>query len=345
MASQPSKSHLAYSPGHVPAHATERLRLMKSPSESKAPSAALVGGLCYLVSSLVWGLNIPLTSRLFSTFDPYWLAVLRLSIASTILGALVAASSSVSQLRSPIPHWRVLTMSLCVSCFFVFFNLGLRYTNPITAAAIMAGSPVYGAVVFRWMNRSPLEKGFWGAAALTIIGAVIAIYGKADATSQSLHLQGGEPLIVLSFFAWTAYSILAQRWFTPATSQLRRTFLTSAYAVPWLIVWWLLAQAVGLTGAPNLEPSAEAITNLLITAALSSALGAVAWNNGVARLGINAGVMWQNTVPVFAVLISLLVFSVRPLPEQVIGGLVVLAGVLYMQWQRMRTTRATMVKH
>jgi drug/metabolite transporter (DMT)-like permease len=54
--------------------------------------------------------------------------------------------------------------------------------------------------------------------------------------------------------------------------------------------------------------------------------------------------MWQNTVPVFAVLISLLVFSVRPLPEQVIGGLVVLAGVLYMQWQRMRTTRAALVK-
>jgi drug/metabolite transporter (DMT)-like permease len=73
-------------------------------------------------------------------------------------------------------------------------------------------------------------------------------------------------------------------------------------------------------------------------------LGAVAWNTGVARLGINAGVMWQNTVPVFAVLISLLVFSVIPLPEQIVGGLVVLAGVLYMQWQRMRTSRAAMLK-
>jgi drug/metabolite transporter (DMT)-like permease len=344
MASRSSESRLAYSPGHAPVNATERLRSMNPSPASGAPSAALVGGLCYLVSSLVWGLNIPLTSRLFSSFDPYWLALLRLAIASTILGSLVAASSSLSQLRSPIPLWRVLVMSLCVSCFFVFFNLGLRYTNPITAAAIMAGSPVYGAVVFRWMNRSPLEKGFWGAAALTIIGAGIAIYGKADNTSQSLSLQGGEPLIVLSFFAWTAYSILAQRWFTPETSQLRRTFLTSAYAVPWLFVWWVLARAVGLIGAPNLNPSAEAITNLLITAALSSALGAVAWNTGVARLGINAGVMWQNTVPVFAVLISLLVFSVIPLPEQVIGGLVVLAGVLYMQWQRMRTSRAAMVR-
>lgn len=45
-------------------------------------------------------------------------------------------------------------------------------------------------------------------------------------------------------------------------------------------------------------------------------------------------------VPVFAVLISLLFFGVQPLAEQLIGGAVVLAGVLYMQWQRARNTRA-----
>ena len=41
-------------------------------------------------------------------------------------------------------------------------------------------------------------------------------------------------------------------------------------------------------------------------------------------------------VPVFAVLLSMLLFGVSPLAEQVIGGAVVLAGVLYMQWQRVR---------
>jgi len=46
--------------------------------------------------------------------------------------------------------------------------------------------------------------------------------------------------------------------------------------------------------------------------------------------------LWQNTVPVFAVLIAMLLFGVQPLAEQLIGGTVVLAGVLYMQWQRVR---------
>jgi drug/metabolite transporter (DMT)-like permease len=40
------------------------------------------------------------------------------------------------------------------------------------------------------------------------------------------------------------------------------------------------------------------------------------------------------------VLISLVFFGVRPLFEQVLGGALVLGGVLYMQWNRMREQRA-----
>jgi drug/metabolite transporter (DMT)-like permease len=36
------------------------------------------------------------------------------------------------------------------------------------------------------------------------------------------------------------------------------------------------------------------------------------------------------------VLISLIFFGVMPLPEQVLGGVIVLAGVLYMQWHKLR---------
>lgn len=309
------------------------------PSRS-ATSGALIGASCYLLACLFWGLNIPLTATLFTTFDAFWLALLRLSIATLILALWVAATLGPQQLRSPIPWARVMIMSGCVSAFFILYNIGLLYTNTITAAAIMAGSPVYGAIVFRVMTRAPLERGFWGAALLTVVGAIVAIQGRASATGQSVALGGGEPFIVISFMAWAVYSILAVRWFPPQTPQLSRTFLTSLCAIPWLALWWLLARLAGLAGPPNLHPDATALSYLLITAVFSTTLGNVLWNNGVARLGINAGMMWQNTVPVFAVLISLIFFGVRPLLEQVLGGALVLAGVLFMQWHKMREARA-----
>jgi drug/metabolite transporter (DMT)-like permease len=200
------------------------------------------------------------------------------------------------------------------------------------------------AVVSRLMTGARLERGFWGATALTLIGAGIAISGRARAATEAgaaapaglFSLQGGEILVVLGICSWTAYSILAQRWFEAGTPQLRRTFLTTVGALPWLFFFWACARVVGLVGPPNLHPGTVPVLQLLVAAVFCTGLATVAWNVGVSRLGIQTGGLWQNTVPVFAVLIAMLFFGVQPLPEQLIGGAVVLAGVLYMQWQRMR---------
>jgi drug/metabolite transporter (DMT)-like permease len=206
-------------------------------------------------------------------------------------------------------------------------------------AAISAGSPVYVAVVSRLMTGAPLERGFWGATVLTLLGAGIAIWGQARAGiggDRAFGLGGGELLVVLGICSWTAYSILAQRWFEPGTPQLRRTFLTTVGALPWLLFFWACARATGLARPPNLQPGPVPLLQLGVAAVFCTGLATVAWNIGVSRLGIQSGGLWQNTVPVFAVLISLLFFGVPPLAEQLVGGAVVLAGVLYMQWQRLR---------
>jgi drug/metabolite transporter (DMT)-like permease len=218
----------------------------------------------------------------------------------------------------------------------------------MTVAALSAGSPVYVAVVSRLMTGARLERGFWGATALTLIGAGIAVTGRAKAglpvggalAGAPFSPRGGELLVVLGICSWTAYSILAQRWFAPATPQLRRTYLTTIGALPWLLLFWAGARASGLAGPPNLQPAPLPMLQLLGAAVFCTALATVAWNTGVNRLGIQTGGLWQNMVPVFAVLISLLFFGVQPLAEQLVGGAVVLAGVLYMQWQRSRGARA-----
>ncbi|OGA99202.1 MAG: hypothetical protein A3E25_07785 [Burkholderiales bacterium RIFCSPHIGHO2_12_FULL_69_20] len=320
-----------------------------------ARRAALIGTGGYLVASVLWGLNLPLSAALLKHFDPFWVSPLRYVVATVLLGGMVAVSVGPRQLRSPIPLWRVAVLSLCVAGFLVLYNLGLYRTHPMTVAALSAGSPVYVAVVSRLMTGARLERGFWGATALTLIGAGIAVTGRAQAGTPggasggatfgaAFSLQGGELLVVLAICSWTVYSILAQRWFTPGTGQLQRTYLTTIGALPWLLLFWAGARATGLVGAPNLSPAPLPVMQLLVAAVFCTALATVAWNTGVSRLGIQTGGLWQNMVPVFAVLISLLFFGVQPLAEQLIGGAVVLAGVLYMQWQRARTARALLAK-
>lgn len=311
-----------------------------------ARRAALMGTAGYLVASVLWGMNLPLSAALLKHFDPFWVSPLRYAVATVLLGGLLVVTLGPRQLRSPIPLWRVAVLSLCVAGFLVLYNLGLYHTHPMTVAALSAGSPVYVAVVSRLMTGARLERGFWGATALTLIGAGIAISGRSQAVAAAggvpaawFSLQGGELLVVLGICSWTAYSILAQRWFAPDTPQLRRTYLTTIGALPWLLLCWAGARASGLVGPPNLNPAPLPMIQLLVAAVFCTALATVAWNTGVNRLGIQTGGLWQNMVPVFAVLISLLFFGVQPLAEQLVGGAVVLAGVLYMQGQRARTAR------
>jgi drug/metabolite transporter (DMT)-like permease len=107
-----------------------------------------------------------------------------------------------------------------------------------------------------------------------------------------------------------------------------------AGAIPGWLIAWVLARSLGLVGAPNPQPSTADLVDVLVGALFCSAVATVAWNTGVARLGIQTGAIWQNTVPVFAVLITVVFFGLVPSAAQVLGRAVVLAGGLWMQWQK-----------
>jgi drug/metabolite transporter (DMT)-like permease len=290
----------------------------------------------YLVASLLWGLNIPMMDRLLRAFDPFWLAPCRQLVAAAVLGLWVWATLGRAQLASPLALWRVAVMSAAVAGFLVLFNLGLKTSSPINTAAVMAGSPVYVAVVSRLMTGARLQRGFWGATLLTLLGAGLALQGRLQGGTLQAW-RGGELLIVGAVASWTVYTLLSQRWFAADVPQLRRTWLTTVGAVPWLLGVWVLARAGGWVGPPRLDATPAQWTYLAGNAALCAAVATVAWNHGVARLGIQSGAVWQNMVPVFAVLISLLFFGVVPTLAQVAGGLVVMSGVLWMQWHRRRS--------
>jgi drug/metabolite transporter (DMT)-like permease len=303
---------------------------MNAPS---GPRAALIGFAAFLVTAMFWGANIPVTAVLFRTFDPYWMQVWRVSIGALALAAIVAATQGGRALAIPISFGRFVMLGLGISLFLLVYNVGLRYTNAITAAAVMVGSPVYTALFLRAFNGTPFDKGFWVAALLTAIGGTIAVLGRPGAGGQSFALQGGEPLIALSIIFWALYSLGAQKWFEPSETQIRRTYVSTLSAVGCSVVLWGLCRLAGIAGPPNTEPGAEAVAMLVTIAVLATAVGGVTWNIGVSRLGIAAGSLWQNAVPVFAVLISM-AFGIHPTGQQILGGVIVMAGVAYMQWRK-----------
>ena len=87
-------------------------------------SPRLQGSVSYLVATVLWGLNISLTDILLDTWDPYFLSVLRVGLATIAFVAI----ASVCRSKLPIVQIVKIPGLLTTSAFFAIF-ISVSYTH------------------------------------------------------------------------------------------------------------------------------------------------------------------------------------------------------------------------
>ncbi len=291
--------------------------------------------MAYLLAAVLWGVNISLTAILLDTWDPYFLSVLRVAVATVTFMVVAGFSSAPIPLTEIVKPLSLFRTSGYFAVFILLYNMGLHFSDPVTAAAVMAGTPVYAAVTLAFASKRALDPGFSVAATLTVIGSLIALASRWDGLSGGGQ-SAGALLILASYIFWNLFTLGVQQEFDPKSSQLQRTLLVFVCATFWLFAGWAALRWANIAPTANLNPNSKDVGILLLCAVLITAGGAFFWNIGVSRLGLAIGSLWQNMVPVFGVVIAALIGFI-PSIGQIIGGAIVLTGVLWMQWQRRPT--------
>jgi drug/metabolite transporter (DMT)-like permease len=282
-----------------------------------------------------WGANVPVTKVMLGHFDLIPMSAIRTASGAIILAVLLAAVEGVRSLRIDVGLGRFLLLGLMVSGFFVFYTLGLLFSNPIAAAAVGVAGPLVAATTVRLVTGARFDPGFGTALCLTLLGGAILVSGSF-LDRGSVTLGGGEIILLASNALWTLYSLKAQAWFDRA-SQLHRTYVASLSAMGWTVLVSVVLIALGWTRSPFAVSDPWVWTQLLAVAVFASALGGYFWNVGASRLGVAIASLWVNLVPFFAVLWSM-AYGFMPNAYQIVGGLVALSGVVYMQWRKLQTT-------
>jgi drug/metabolite transporter (DMT)-like permease len=282
-----------------------------------------------------WGANVPVTKVMLLHYDLVPMAALRTVAATLCLALLLALVEGGRSLRIDIDAGRFLLLGLMMASFYGVYALGLYYSNPITAAAVQVAGPLVSAATVRMVTGHRFDPGFGVALVLTLLGGTIlassSLFGRGRVT-----FGGGEIIVLLSNALWTLYSIKAQDWFERA-SQLHRAYVASLSAMGWLIAASLLVVTFGWSRSPFGVSDAWVWTQLIVVAILASGLGGYSWNVGASRLGVAVASLWVNLVPFFAVLWAM-AYGFWPNLYQVVGGLVALSGVVYMQGRKLRST-------
>lgn len=281
-----------------------------------------------------WGANVPISKVMLDHFDLIPMSAIRTFVAGMILAGLLVLLEGPTALRVGLRARRFALLGLMMGGFFVVYTLGIQFSNPITAAAVAVAGPLVSATTVRLVTGLRFDPGFPVALVLTLLGGAI-LASSTLMGSGAVTFGGGEIIVLLSNSIWTLYSIKAQAWFDRA-SQLHRTYVASVSAFGWMLLLSLILIAFGWSRSPLAVTDGWVWAQLLTVALFASGLGGYFWNIGASRLGIAVASLWVNLVPFFAVLWSM-AYGFVPNLYQILGGLVALSGVVYMQWRRLQT--------
>jgi drug/metabolite transporter (DMT)-like permease len=284
-----------------------------------------------------WGANVPVSKVMLAHFDLIPMSAIRTAVAGAALGLLLLVVEGAKALRIDLDFRRFALLGLMVGGFFAVYTLGLQFSNPITAATVAVAGPLVSAVTVRLVTGLRFDPGFPVALALTLLGGAILVSSTLIGSNGPVTFGGGEIVVLLSNSIWTLYSLKAQAWFDRA-SQLHRAYVASLSAFGWTTLLSVVLIALGWSRSPLAVTDGWAWAQLVGIALVASSLGSYFWNIGASRLGVAVASLWVNLVPFFAVLWSM-AYGFMPNAYQIVGGLVALSGVVYMQWRKLGAPR------
>jgi drug/metabolite transporter (DMT)-like permease len=296
------------------------------------------GGL--LFTALIWGSMTPLLKVLTDVMDVWLLAALRYVLSLPVLGlCLLLPRIAPRPAPKKLRVGQLAVLGLAMTTFSVLYTIGVRHSHPVTAIVVLNFGPVISVVMARVMLGTRVAPGFPVALGLALLGGLLVIYGTPGAHERGLALEGGEPLLVIGQICWQWYSVRAQQWLGDR-GQIGLSAITSAVATLWMTAGYLAMWRMGVAGGPPATLAWHHVAYLVWICVFGVSVTILLWNVGVSRVGLAVASLHMNATPVFAVLTAAAI-GLPPTTWQIAGGLLVLAGIVYMQLLQFRRARAS----
>jgi drug/metabolite transporter (DMT)-like permease len=204
-------------------------------------------------------------------------------------------------------------------------SLAIHVSDGNSVAILTTANPIIAIVIARIVQHLTLARGLIVGTGLAVLGGLIAVLGSGGSLQG---FRGGELLIIIGSAIWTWYTIATMRWLA-GVSQIAISALS---LLPVGLFLPLVVAFCAATGLTEIRMTTDPASLLLVayTGLVSNGIGNLLWFYGCSRVGVPVASLFQNLMPIAAVLVSLL-FGREPTWAQIAGGAVILAGVLHAQ--------------
>ena len=248
---------------------------------------------------MIWSASFGLFKSQLTSIDPSLTAFLRLAIAFVAFLPLLRAKKLPRNAR-----WAYFMIGVVeYGLMYLFLNRSFQYLDGWQIALMTLFTPFYIVIIDSfWKKR--VDVTFLAAAAIAVVGAMIAIYKKGCVPPESLT---GCLFVQLSDISFALGQLLYRRVRKnhPEVSDARLYALLFAGGISITLCMTLVSGSLGQIAAIA-KPQWEALLYLGI---ISSALCFFLWNVGATKVSTGILAVMSNIKVPMAVAVSLLFFK------------------------------------
>lgn len=301
------------------------------PRPNRRNRAAPAADLGLVLIALIWGLNFVVVKRALDEIEPLAFNALRFLLASVAVGALLRSQGR-RMLPRPRDWGKVFLLALAGHVLFQFcFIFGLEQTLAGNAALLLATCPLWVVLLGSLLGRERFSGAVACGAACTFGGAVLLVVGGSDAVGGSTE---GDLLMVGAAILWALYTIFGRRM-VKRHGALETTAWTLWAGTPFVVAAGL--PGLARTELGSLSPATWAA--LVHAGVLAVAVAYAIWYRSVGAIGQSRTAVYQNLVPVFALLAAWAWLNETPGRVQLAGAGVIIAGLVVARRGGGRKTR------
>lgn len=275
------------------------------------------------VTAVIWGGTFIAGRMLGPECGPFTGAFLRFVAANAVLlPCWLATEGRPSRMDARLILLVIGLGATGVFAYNGFFLWGLKHVPAGRAAIIVAGNPVFIALLSRLLFKEPLTRTKIAGVAMCLTGAAVVIGRGNPLALFSGGLSLGDMAITGAMFSWVAYSLLGKQAMgrvSPLAAVTLSCLAGMLMLLPPALSEGLRVQAARLTYT--------GWASILFLGVLGTGVGFLWFYQGIRAIGASKAAVFINFVPVSAAIMGALILG-EPIDASILaGGALVLTGV------------------
>lgn len=264
-----------------------------------------------------------------SAYGPLHVTLLRFLVASLAFGIYALLTRMPLPKRQDLP--RLFGLGLIgITFYHSALNIGEQSVSATTASLIIAMAPIFTAIISFFVLGERLSSWGWFGMAISLCGIGIMV----GSSGGGLELTRGAAFVLFSSLCGATFYVLQKPFL-----QTYRPVHLNAY-VTWLGTLPLLLASGGFGSALRAAPP-RATLAVVYLGLFPAALAYVTWSMTLSRMHASRASSLLYLNPPLAMLFAYLWLGEVPSPQELLGGLLALCGVIMVNTWGKSSTPAT----